>query len=64
MIPLEPAAIARCAPCGGRRSWAICRRLEHIPKKLIDFFEKDMLQLYDFERVLVDWMIPSNRNTL
>ena len=24
--------------------------LEHAPKKLLDFFDKDMLQLFDFER--------------
>jgi len=24
-------------------------RLEHVPKKLLDFFDQDMLQLFDFE---------------
>jgi len=33
-------------------------------KKLIDFFDQNMLQLFDSERVLIDWMIPSNLNTL
>jgi hypothetical protein len=31
---------------------------EHVPKKLLDFFDQDMLQLFDFERVLIDQMIP------
>jgi hypothetical protein len=38
--------------------------LEHIPKKLTDFFDQNMLQLIDLERVLIDWMIPSNQNAL
>ena len=38
--------------------------LEHVPKKLIDFFDQNMLQLIDLERVLVDWMMPSKRNAL
>jgi uncharacterized protein YfeS len=28
--------------------------LEHVPKKLRDFFDSDMLQLFDFERVLIE----------
>ena len=27
-------------------------RLEHVPKKLLDFFDQDMLQLFDSERFL------------
>ncbi len=32
--------------------------LEHVPKKLLDFFDKDMLQLFEFERFLFDHVIP------
>jgi hypothetical protein len=28
------------------------------PKKLLDFFDIDMLQLFEFERFLSDGMIP------
>jgi Transposase, Mutator family len=44
---------------GGRREV-----LEHVPKKLLDFFDQDMLQLFDFERVLIDQTIPFDRDTL
>jgi hypothetical protein len=39
-------------------------KLEHVPKKLIDFFDQNMLQLIDFERFLFDQMIPSDREAL
>jgi hypothetical protein len=32
--------------------------LEHVQRKLPGFFDHDMRQLFDFERVLVDQMIP------
>jgi hypothetical protein len=35
--------------------------LEHVAKKLIDFFDKDMLQLFEFERFLFDHVIPRYR---
>jgi hypothetical protein len=38
--------------------------LEHVPEKLTDFSDKNMLQLFDFERFLPDQMIPSGRKTL
>jgi hypothetical protein len=38
--------------------------LEHVPKKLIDFFDEDMLQLFEFERFLFDPMIPRDREAL
>ena len=38
--------------------------LEHVPKKLLDFFDQDMLQLFDPERFLVDHVIPRDRETL
>ena len=38
--------------------------IEHVPKKLLDFFDQDMLQLFDFERVLIDQMIPFDRDAL
>ncbi|TPV97404.1 MAG: hypothetical protein USCAAHI_03170 [Beijerinckiaceae bacterium] len=28
--------------------------LEHVPKKLVAFFDKDMFQLFEFERFLFD----------
>jgi len=31
--------------------------LEHVPKKLIDFSDQNMLQLFEFERFLFDQMI-------
>ena len=37
---------------------------EHVPKKLLDFFDQDMPQLFDFERVLIDQMIPFDRDAL
>jgi hypothetical protein len=40
------------------------RDLEHVPKKLIDFFDKNMLQLFESERFLFDQMIPSDREAL
>ncbi|MHB8883690.1 MAG: hypothetical protein ACYC5H_01160 [Methylovirgula sp.] len=40
------------------------RRLEHVPEKLNDFSDKNMLQPIDFERFLLDRMIPSGRKTL
>jgi hypothetical protein len=36
--------------------------LEHVPKKLLAFFEEDMLQLFDFERVLADHWSPFDRD--
>ncbi|MGH6863708.1 MAG: hypothetical protein ACRECN_05470, partial [Methylocella sp.] len=38
--------------------------LEHVPKKLLDFFEFDMLQLFEFERFLIDQMNPFDRDAL
>jgi hypothetical protein len=38
--------------------------LGHVPEKLNDFSDKDMLHFFDFERVLIDRMIPSDRNAL
>jgi hypothetical protein len=32
--------------------------LEHVPKKLLDFFDKGMLNLFEFERFLFDHVIP------
>jgi uncharacterized Zn finger protein len=37
---------------------------EHVPKKLLEFFDQDMLQLFDPERFLVDHVIPRDRETL
>ncbi len=38
--------------------------LEQVPKKLTALFDKNMLQLFDFERVLTDQMIPFDRDAL
>jgi hypothetical protein len=38
--------------------------LEHVPEKLIDYSDKNMLQLFDFERFLPDRTILSGRKTL
>ncbi len=38
--------------------------LEHVAKKLRDFFDRNMLQLFKFERFLFDQMIPSDREAL
>jgi hypothetical protein len=40
------------------------RQLEHVPKKLLAFFDKDMLQLFEFERFLFDHLIPGDRESL
>lgn len=44
--------------------FTITQRLEHVPKKLIDFFDKDMLQHFDFEQFLFDHMIPRDQEAL
>ena len=36
-------------------------QLEHAPKKLLESFDQDMLQLIDIERFLFDHMIPCDR---
>jgi hypothetical protein len=33
-------------------------------KKVLAFFDKDTLQLFEFERVIIDHMIPRDRDTL
>jgi uncharacterized damage-inducible protein DinB len=45
-------------------SRTIRRHLEHVPNKLTDFFDQNMLQLVELERFLFDQMIPSDRETL
>jgi hypothetical protein len=37
---------------------------EDVPKKLIDFFDHNILQLFDFERFLSDQVIPPDRKAL
>jgi hypothetical protein len=39
-------------------------RLEHVPKKLLAFFDSAMLQLFEFERFLFDHVIPRNQEAL
>ena len=43
---------------------AIKNALQHVPEKLTDFSDQNMLQEIDLERILIDRMIPSDRNTL
>ncbi len=50
--------------CGGLGRAAPSARHEHVPKKLLDFFDSDMLRLFDFERVLFDHVIPRDRDAL
>jgi len=38
--------------------------LEHVPKKLSDVFDPNMLQLFEFECFLIDRIILSDRKTL
>ena len=38
--------------------------LEHVPEKLNDFSDKNMLQLIDLERFPLDRVIPPDRKTL
>jgi hypothetical protein len=33
-------------------------QLEHVPKKLLDFFDQDMLKVIEIERFLFDHVIP------
>ena len=41
-----------------------CPALEHIPKKSLDFFDKDGLQLFEFERFLLDHVESPDREAL
>jgi hypothetical protein len=54
-LPIKRSS-KRCA-----NSSKLCA-LEHVPKILLDFIEKDMLQLFDFERVLTDPTVPFDRD--
>jgi len=55
----------RAEDCGQfEQSAAKIFTLEYVPKKLIDFFDQNMLQLFEFERFLPDQMIPSDREAL
>jgi len=38
--------------------------LEHVPKKLLDFFDQNMLEFFESERFLFDQMSPSDREAL
>jgi hypothetical protein len=48
-------------PAAGKSSFI---SLEHVPKKLLDFFDKDMLQLFEFKLLLFDHVIPRDREAL
>jgi hypothetical protein len=51
-----------------RREWVRApqkqRAREQVPKKLTDFFDENLLQHFDFERFLIDHMIPCDREAL
>ena len=65
MVPLTPEVKRHARLEHHRRQAdAISRTVEHVPKKLLDFFDQDMLQVFDFERFLVDHVIPRDRETL
>jgi hypothetical protein len=38
--------------------------LEHVLKKVLAFFDEDMLQLFGFELLLIDHVIPRDREAL
>jgi hypothetical protein len=46
-----------------KHSSAPCR-LEQVPEKLTNFFDKDLLQLIDIERSFFDHMIPCDLEAL
>ncbi|QXX76341.1 hypothetical protein MHY1_03181 [Methylovirgula sp. HY1] len=48
----------------GRRRQSTHLALEHVPEKLNDFSDKNMLQLIDLERFPLDRVIPPDRKTL
>gem|GEM_PF-5304212 len=50
-----------CGPFQLKRS---ASGLVPVPKKLLVFFDSDRLQLFEFERVLIDQMIPFDRDAL
>jgi hypothetical protein len=69
-VPLEsfPAIISQSTAKKSLRqnrllTLRICD-LEQAPKKLIDFFDKSLLQHFDFERFLVVRTIPFERKAL
>ena len=68
-LSYSPAA-ACCAregpnmPCVLRSQGEERNALEQAPKKLIDFFDKSLLQHFDFERFLIVRTIPFERKAL
>ena len=64
--PKQPGAFGR-DPTRSRGQPFIAARpphLEQAPKKLIDFFDKSLLQHFDFERILIVRTIPFERKAL
>jgi hypothetical protein len=60
----ESDLVERKRAACGKRNFGVFAALEHVPKKLLDFFDKDMLHLFEFERFLFDHVIPRDREAL
>jgi hypothetical protein len=62
-VPTD-AGMETAAPKSGAASHPGHRTLEHVLKKLLDFFDSDMLQRIDLSCVPIDQMILFDRDAL